>query len=101
MGQNICDKDFQKYLGTDVDEMESIFARGQCPCTESASAGAGHELAARIFGTRPQGAGQAVGARILQGSAGKARQEVKGGTGIGCKTDDGASASEQGTWFNR
>ena len=60
-----------------------------CPCTESASAGAGHEFGARILGARPQGAGQSVAARILgarpQGPAGEAQQEVSGWAGIGCK----------------
>ena len=35
MGQNICDTDFQKYLGTDVDEIESIFAMDSAPAQKA------------------------------------------------------------------
>ena len=33
--KHICDKDFQKYLGTDVDEMESIFAMDSAPAQKA------------------------------------------------------------------
>ena len=33
--QHLCDEDFQKYLGTDVDEMESIFAMDSAPAQKA------------------------------------------------------------------
>ena len=33
--KNICDTDFQKYLGTDVDEIESIFAMDSAPAQKA------------------------------------------------------------------
>ena len=34
-GKNLCDEDVQQYLGTDVDEMESIFAMDSAPAQKA------------------------------------------------------------------